>query len=100
MCNEWNVRSVQRGRRFDEGKGLPLFEELKFLPGPFHRLEAREEVLNRATRHGNLGSAFTRKLGLLGASSVQKNTRAAASRLSLDVHKASRYARACFFMNY
>lgn len=43
MCNEWNVRSVQRGRRFDEGKGLPLFEELKFLPGgPFHGLESQE----------------------------------------------------------
>lgn len=43
MCNEWNVRSVQRGRRFDEGKGLLLFEELKFLPGgPFHGLESQE----------------------------------------------------------
>lgn len=52
----------------------PFFEEFKFFPRPFWPTIAWEAALNRATRHGNLRSAFTRKLGLLGASGVQKHS--------------------------
>lgn len=55
-------------------RGASILRGIKILARTLSQagIEAREEVLNRATRHGNLGSAFTRKLGLLGASSVQK----------------------------